>query len=342
MRFRMFLTTMRMRNISARLLSLLILIFVVPSALAASEIKWSFEQKSTKTFPCDDGSASLDVTRNVEMVDGINGKAIRLTRKDGLRTAPMANFLADGVFSIQGWIKVEWSSRRNDLANVVNFVESDSATTNTKTLWRLGFVTVPMSTNEIPRDHWQLALMTGAAGSGGVPGEGRGGAPTEKRSTAQPQFSTSDQPLIIEPWQWTHVAFVGDGKNIKIFRNAELVGTVAIPAGGLGLDPAQQGVLQVNGAIRPATQSPWSCDMRLDSLVIADEAVTPNVTVPKDLSVPADTKAVKDRLANLGDKGHRGRPVFCPQLHPQSGTNRQRQRYPGSSQGVHQGSLRGA
>ena len=102
---------------------------------------------------------------------------------------------------------------------MLNYVTPDSSNSWT---WRIGF---PTTQDQIlPPAPWPLTLRIGD------------------------EFSTADLPVYIEPWQWTHVAFVGDGEKISVYRNGGHIGDSYLPRDGLPEVATTEGALQVNGS----------------------------------------------------------------------------------------------
>ena len=243
--------------------------------VAPLTMSWTFDQIQDSRFLDSQSQSALAIAREASLVPGINGSAVRLGRRDSLRLAPATDFVSTGHFTIQIWIKAEWTVHRHDHGDVLNFVTSDP---KQPWLWKVGFQSVETTT--FPRDHWPLALRIGDG------------------------FSTAELPVIVEPWQWTHVAFVGDGDSVAIYRNGGLLGHVGYPEGGLKTTPGRSGVLQVNGGLHVELKEVWrggvwESDLRLDDLMLSNRPVQPKVAFPADLYRPADTWSPRQRLRDL-------------------------------------------
>ncbi len=179
---------------------LLLLILWGTDGLSADELPpsvWSFERMVDQGYNSTSGQGTFSPLRNIEQVEGVEGMAVRLSRLDALRYEKTRDFVADGKFSIQFWVKVEWASRRYGHGDVLNFVTADE---NRPWVWRIGFAEV--EERQLPRGSMPLVLHIGEA------------------------FDTSQQPVEIEPWRWTHVAYVGNGQAVEVYRNGGLLGTV--------------------------------------------------------------------------------------------------------------------
>jgi pimeloyl-ACP methyl ester carboxylesterase len=127
-----------------------------------------------------------------------------------------------------------------------------------------------------------------------------------------PEFTTDEQPVLIEPWQWTHVAFVGTGKGVEIYRNGGFLGTLNYGEGGLPTRVHTEGTLQVNGSLNfdvvtdkvnldqaSLRTGVWENDMRFDELIIADEAVRPQISFPAALRTPPAVDKLEKELGEL-------------------------------------------
>jgi poly(3-hydroxybutyrate) depolymerase len=237
---------------------------------------WPLDRLEDGGYAPSMGSARLEVLRQASHVQGIEGGAVRLSRLDALQCTGFQDVVADGVFSIQFWVKVEWASRRHGHGDVINFITDDE---ERPWVWRVGF---PATWAQVmPAAPWPLALRIGE------------------------EFSTAELPVDIEPWQWTHVGFVGDGEQVAVYRNGGLIGFVRYPEEGLPQGTPERGALQVNGsnnfdlAVEKGRQGVWECDLRIDALQLADGAVPPEVDFPAYLNGPPSLLPLKMRLAGL-------------------------------------------
>jgi predicted esterase len=266
-----------------KLLPKILLLFpsLFPALLAAAgadlkEVKcmnWSFDQVHDKGFPERESGAGLKILRNATLVPGIDGGAVRLSRLDCLSTGPMSDPVTGGRFSVGLWIKVEWASRRFQHGDVLNFVAGNSNNVQPSPAWRIGFSEV--KTRTLPRGNWPLVLRIGE------------------------KFDTEELPILVDPWRWTHVAFVGDGNKIGVYKNGGLLGYVDLPEGGLKIAGERAGVLQVNGSPCPDREGTWECDIRVDDLVLSNGPEEPNVAYPAYLREPTDTRDIRLRLRSV-------------------------------------------
>ncbi|MBT3342841.1 MAG: prolyl oligopeptidase family serine peptidase [Gemmatimonadetes bacterium] len=237
---------------------------------------WPLDQQEEGVYHSD--GRDLRVVRQATRVPGINADAVRLSRLDALRSTDVEDFVADGVFSIQFWVKVEWASRRAGHGDVINFITSDPEHSWT---WRIGFVAT--SNQVMPSAPWPLVLRIGDG------------------------ISTGELPVDITPWQWTHVGFVGDGEQVGVYRNGGLIGFVDFPDEGLPQGVPARGTLQVNGShndgltVEEGRQGVWECDLRMDGLHMADEALVPDVDFPEYLGQVPSLLPQRVRLAELDD-----------------------------------------
>jgi len=238
------------------------------------EFNWSFDQLENGGFSAENG-VRLEALRGVEEVEGIEGKGVRLSRLDALRCEGFGDVVADGVFAIGFWVKVEWASRRHGHGDVLNLVTADAEQSWN---WRIGFPTT--GAQVMPAAPWPLALRIGE------------------------KFSTEELPIDIEPWQWAHAAFVGDGEKVGVYRNGGLIGYVGYPKEGLP-EMERSGNLQVNGSnnfdlkAEEGRQGVWECDLRIDDLRLADEAIAPEVNYPDKLQSAPSLLPVRSRLTEL-------------------------------------------
>lgn len=281
-------------RLTARALAAALLLVLLSHALAwgqasatrpaegtiSARLEWSFDRLWAGVFPDRTGQVALRVHRQVTMVEGVDGGAVRLWRQDSIRSDPMPDPLAGGRFTIAFWLKAEWASQRDEHGDVLNFV---TANEDDPCVWRVGFQSAAGST--IPREHWPLVLRIGK------------------------DFSTQRVPVVIEPWQWTHVAFVADRGKVSVYRNGELIGQVNLPTPSTAPASAQAtsaagrpGVLQVNGgyysqSVHTWRNGNWECDLRLGSLVLSREAAPPKVLFPPSLRTRPDTTGLRQRLA---------------------------------------------
>lgn len=237
------------------------LLFTAPSQAESPAFHWSFDKLKDGAYPAAKADAPLKVLRQSAGIAGVEGQAVRLSRLDALIGKDVPDLVSDGVFSMQFWLKAEWSARRHNHGDVLNFATPDSAHSWT---WRVGF---PSTTDQVmPPAPWPLALRIGS------------------------DFSTGELPVYIEPWQWTHVAFVGDGERVSIYRNGGLIGTVNLPSDGLKPSATTaDGALQVNGSYNfsvPVAQGRtgvWENDLRIDELYLSDVAQAPSIVFPNAL-----------------------------------------------------------
>jgi predicted esterase len=255
-----------------------------------ASLSWSFENKAGQGYESSAGKGVFKPLRRAEEIEGVEGKAVRLSRLDALRWEQAQDVVADGRFSIQFWVKVEWASRRYNHGDVLNFITPDN---KHPWAWRLGFSQV--ETRQLPRGSMPLVLHIGE------------------------KFDTSPQPVEIEPWQWTHVAYVGDGKMVEIYRNGGLLGAVEYGEEGLPAPGASTGTLQINGSPNYDVTNPqggvdtqaertgvWECDLRFDELKLADEPLKPEVQFLPALKEPPAAGQLEEDLAHLeiGQRDH--------------------------------------
>ena len=248
---------------------------------------WPLDRLEEGGYSSGAEDARLDLLRQASQVKGIEGDAVRLSRLDALRCDGFEDVVADGVFSIEFWVKVEWASRRHGHGDVINFITSDE---ERPWVWRIGFPTT--GAQVMPAAPWPLALRIGEV------------------------FSTEELPVDIEPWQWTHVGFVGDGESVAVYRNGGLIGFVGYPEEGLPQDTPERGALQVNGSnnfdieVEKGRQGVWECDLRIDALRLADAAIPPEVDFPAYLEEASSLLPLKVRLAGLDDVATEDRCVI--------------------------------
>jgi poly(3-hydroxybutyrate) depolymerase len=242
------------------------------------EYTWSMDRLEENAYPCGVEDVPLEALRQASQVKGIEGDAVRLSRLDALRCESFEDVVADGTFAISFWVKVEWVSRRWGHGDVINFITSDE---EHPWVWRIGFPTTEAQV--MPAAPWPLALHIG---------EG---------------ISTEELPVDIEPWQWTHVGFVGNGESVGVYRNGGLIGFVEYPEDGLAQGSPGRGTLQVNGSnnfdldVEKGRQGVWECDLRIDALRLVDAAVPPEVDFPAYLKETPSLLHLKVRLAGLVD-----------------------------------------
>jgi hypothetical protein len=248
-----------------------------------ASLTWPFESRTGQGYASTSGKEVLAPLRQAEEIDGIEGKGVRLSRLDALRWEQAPEMVADGKFSIQFWVKVEWASRRYNHGDLMNFITADN---QRPWVWRLGFPEVKEW--QLPRGSMPLVLRLGE------------------------KFDTSPQPVEIEPWRWTHVAYVGDGKRVEVYRNGGLLGAVEYGEEGLPAPGASTGTLQINGSPNYDVADPqggvdtqaertgvWECDVRFDELRMADEPLKPEVQFPALLNDPPAAAELRDELAEL-------------------------------------------
>ena len=263
-----------------------------PGEESGQAFSWSFDRLDEGLFTAETGSLRLRVLRQAEPVPAIAGQGVRLSRLDALRGEDFADMTADGTFSIQLWVKVEWASRRHGHGDLLNLVTADA---RRPWIWRVGF---PTTWDQVmPPPPWPLFLRISAPQAEEM---------AEDRAAAQPEaISTAELPVYIEPWQWTHVGFVGDGETVAVYRNGGLIGYVDLPEDGLPQAGPARGTLQVNGSnnydLEPGEgkQGVWECDMRVDELRLLDTADAPQVEYPNFLSDRVDALALRLRLSEL-------------------------------------------
>jgi len=246
-------------------------------------VSWSFESRAGQGYASSSGEWVFAPLRQAEEIEGIAGQAVRLSRLDALRYEPAQDMVADGKFSIQFWVKVEWASRRYGHGDVMNFITPDN---KHPWVWRIGFLQV--EERQLPRGSMPLVLRIGE------------------------KFDTSPQPVEVEPWQWTHVAYVGDGKKVEIYRNGGLLGSVEYGEAGLPDMGVLTGTLQINGSPNYEVKNPtggvdtqaertgvWECDLRFDELRMSDEPLKTEVKFPPALKEPPATGQLEEALVRL-------------------------------------------
>ncbi|HIG57605.1 MAG TPA: hypothetical protein EYG11_23675 [Candidatus Latescibacteria bacterium] len=245
---------------------------------------WSFDAMKDSAFAATEADAPLVMLRQSTTIEGIENQAVRLSRLDALRGETVPDLVSDGIFSIQFWLKTEWASRRYDHGDVLNFATPDSTRSWT---WRVGF---PSTWDQVmPPAPWPLTLRIGG------------------------DFSTAELAVYIEPWQWTHVAFVGDGQQISVYRNGGLIGTVDLPEEGLPPIETTTGALQVNGShnfsvpVEKGRTGVWENDLRIDELYLADEPQIPSITFPTELQPGPPVTQLRVQLNELEEADRRDR-----------------------------------
>ena len=249
----------------------------------AAPMHWSFDRQDSQGFISQSGSAAFSLLRQAEQIDGVSGKAVRLSRLDALRYEDARDVVGDGTFSIQFWIKLEWTSQRYRHGDVLNFITQSE---EHPWIWRVGFQQVTQ--RQLPRGALPLILRLGE------------------------EFTTDQQPVLIEPWQWTHVAFVGTGSGVEIYRNGGFLGTLNYGEQGLPAPAHTVGTLQVNGSLNydvitdkvgldraSLRTGVWENDMRFDELIIADNPVRPEIHFPTELRTPPAVGKLENELNNL-------------------------------------------
>ena len=249
----------------------------------AAPMHWSFDRQDSQGFISQSGAAAFNLLRQAEQVNGVSGKAVRLSRLDALRYEDARDVVGDGTFSIQFWIKLEWTSQRYRHGDVLNFITQSE---EHPWIWRVGFQQVTQ--RQLPRGALPLILRLGE------------------------EFTTDQQPVLIEPWQWTHVAFVGTGSGVEIYRNGGFLGTLNYGEQGLPAPAHTVGTLQVNGSLNydvitdkvgldraSLRTGVWENDMRFDELIIADNPVRPEIRFPTALRTPPAVGKLENELNNL-------------------------------------------
>ena len=122
-------------------------------------------------------------------------------------------------------------------------------------------------------------------------------------------------PIYITPWQWTHVAFVGDGEQVSVYRNGGLIGKVGLPNNGLKTSTTTAGALQVNGSynfavpIAQGRTGVWENDLRIDELYLYDTAQAPSTIFPVALNNRHGTAQLRTQLTAHTDADARDRFV---------------------------------
>ena len=249
------------------------------------DLHWSFDSLKDGAYAATEADAPLKVLRQSTAIAGVEGQAVRLSRLDALIGEQVPDLVSDGIFSMQFWLKAEWSARRHNHGDVLNFATPDSAHSWT---WRVGF---PSTADQVlPPAPWPLSLRIGS------------------------DFNTAELPIYIQPWQWTHVAFVGDGEGVSVYRNGGLIGTVNLPRDGLKPSATTaDGALQVNGSYNfavPVAQGRtgvWENDLRIDELHLSDTAQAPSATFPAALNNRQGTAQLRAELAAHTDADARDR-----------------------------------